>query len=141
MSVESKGGNLSYQFNLTKMNTSILYAKIPIRNGIGINRRRFASVLFLVVSMTLFSFKETIKTIVIYPPVCQNLNESFVIEHEMFKLGGVLSVLNADGIITAEQNVVSSPTEVDVTAWVPGKYILIFKTGNYNSIVATIDIP
>ena len=73
--------------------------------------------------------------------VLQYMFEPLLIEHEMFKLGGVLSAMNADGNVTSQQMVITSPTEVDITTWDPGKYILVFKSDNYNSIVATIDVP
>ena len=123
------------------MHTSIFHIKIPIRNGIILNQGRFTGVLFLVIGWIFFSFTEIETMEVKESDVLQYMFESLLIEHEMFKLGGVLSAMNADGNVTSQQMVITSPTEVDITTWDPGKYILVFKSDNYNSIVATIDVP
>ena len=123
------------------MYTLILQAKGNSNKGIRFHDGRLTGILFLISACLFFSFVErsTIKSEV--PIILQDMSQPLLIEHEMFKLGGVLSAMNTVGKVTSEQNVISSPVEVDITTWDPGKYILVFKSNNYNSIVATIDIP
>ena len=86
---------------------------------------------------------------VLRPNPYYSMNEAFgkydkdalLIEHDLFNRGGILLAMNSNGEITSKQEVTTSPVEVDVTNWNSGKYVLVFRSENYNSIVAAVDIP
>lgn len=69
------------------------------------------------------------------------LQEPLLIEHEIFRQGGVLLAFNQQGEITSRQDVTTSPAIVDISCWKQGRYVLVFKSKNYDSIVASIEIP